>query len=142
MTGATSPGSKQDEPISGRNLNLCNRRQLLSRTVRSNQDLLSRLAGLSASHALGTLDASLGENGERQRFLKKVFALDPIASRPAAGTSGTLAKHEAFELNGLAQLEYLGIGDGGVGHVDVHARSSRESQPRSGTSGNRLIVAA
>jgi hypothetical protein len=61
----------------------------------------------------------LGEQGEGERGKKLDLADDAIAPGVLAFSTGAATNGELLEPHGIAPLEDLGIGDGGVGHVGL-----------------------
>ena len=82
----------------------------------------------------------LGKQGDLNFFLKEIVALDPVAPVPRALASriSTLAKTN--QANGKARFENLGIGDRGVGHVDLYGGGSFPTDGRSGSAPDGFVM--
>ena len=69
------------------------------------------------------------------------FADDAIATVPLANAAGSAAHGELAEAHGVALLDDLGIGDGGVGHVRVQGMSAVVAISSAGATGDGFVVA-
>ena len=73
-------------------------------------------------------------------LLKEIVALDPVAPVPRALASGISTLAKTNEANGETRFENLGIGDRGVGHVDLYGGGSFPTDGRSGSAPDGFVM--
>lgn len=104
-------------------------------------EVQTALTVLAALEPVGTVDASLAEDGDLQRDAEFNVAHHAVPASMLAVAAGAVPDGEFPQQDGISTLKDLRIGDARVGHVDVYARGAGPVWTCTTAPSNGLVVA-
>jgi hypothetical protein len=110
----------QDEDVAGVDVDGALAAEINQPTVVPSQQVEPAGSWLTPAKPVRPQDAAVGQDGQRQRLPEERLSDDAVPASIFSASAAAVGQGEAFEKYGIAALEDLGIGQTGVGHVDVN----------------------
>ena len=117
---ATAAGCLQDENVAGVDVDGTFPAEINQPGVVAPKQIEAARSGLASSKAVGPQRAAVRQDGQFQRLPENRFSDDPVSTEKLAPAAAAARQGEALEVDGIPALQDFGIGQTGVGHVDVN----------------------
>ena len=117
---ATTAGCLQDENVAGVDLDGTLPAEINQPAVVAPKQIEATRSCLTTSEAVGPQRAAVRQDGQLQRLPENRFSDDPVSTGKLAPAAAAARQGEALEVDGIPALQDFGIGQAGVGHVDVN----------------------